>query len=598
MRVDYIFYFWLTLFSLFVLIQLTQWIQNSRIKNRYKKFKYFTDYDRFKDLINPKFNKFIFVIANLLLVVSLAFLITFTFIDFQVYQYYYIMFIPILISDATIVYHEYSRKYQKIDLEEADVAYYKIDGIISNTDRYIEERQAVVKELEIYMQTTQKELAPLLGKASSALFSSIIEDLEKKKTTIQGKIDNLQSNIDSLKVGFIETLNLKLKNEKANFNKIFKATSMDSSERDSADEMLEIKVSTEEKIAQAVDSYVSMAQNLPLKEIKIIFQTYAKFNENITATSVISILEKMVLETTEYKAFIDIFYAIPVDVGEVFKHYFIPKDIQWIYTHQFVEKLVPSQKRAVYKELIVQKASQSIQTLLAQLDPVTLSEMDELSHIVKVDPIIIDKIKRYQRITERLYQSFNALNAPENIYLILQQLQYKSSETQDFLNNHPLNSVDLNIYAETIFKLYHQEFQNIAEEVIHIIEMLDSFKAFDENARALFNWDRLENFILENAGRLNLGYVYLGLGLFYIDLEKTNLLTRMNELKEPEQHRFKMLLNKFDSDQNFNFERIKDTGKWDKNILNHPRVYRYKDRLPNIIMRVENQRMTLSNIAI
>jgi len=172
MRVDYIFYFWLTLFSLFVLIQLIQWIQNSRIKNRYKKFKYFTDYDRFKDLINPKFNKFIFVIANLLLVVSLAFLITFTFIDFQVYQYYYIMFIPILISDATIIYHEYSRKYQKIDLEEADVAYYKIDGIISNTDRYIEERQAVVKELEIYMQTTQKELAPLLGK--SIIFKAIL----------------------------------------------------------------------------------------------------------------------------------------------------------------------------------------------------------------------------------------------------------------------------------------------------------------------------------------------------------------------------------------------------------------------------------------
>jgi glycosyltransferase involved in cell wall biosynthesis len=32
--------------------------------------------------------------------------------------------------------------------------------------------------------------------------------------------------------------------------------------------------------------------------------------------------------------------------------------------------------------------------------------------------------------------------------------------TQDFLNNHPLNSIDLNSYAETIFKLYHQEFQN------------------------------------------------------------------------------------------------------------------------------------------
>lgn len=598
MRVEYFYYFWLALFVLFILIQLIQWIQNIRIKNRYKKFKFFNDYARFKELINPKISKKIIIFANFLIFASIAFLLTFSFIDFPVYRYYFYLLIPLALSDATIIYHEYTRKHQKLDLEEVDVAYYKIDGMITNTDRYIEERTIVIKELASYMQTTQKELAPLLGKSSSALFTSILDDLNKKKAELQGKIDNLQNNIEQLKNAFVETLNLKLRNENAPFNKIFKSTSTDATAMDATEEIGEIKRSTEAKIAQAIDSFVSMAPALPLTELKVIFQTYAKFSENIPSTSILNVLEKMNLETTEYDEFIEIFYNIPMEMGEIFKKYFIPKDIQWIYTPTFATKLLPPQKRAVYKELIHQKATRSLETILAQLDPVTLSELDELSHIVDVDPVVLAKIKRYQRITDRLYQSFNALNAPENIYLILAQRQKPLKETRDFLTAHPLDGIDVNQHAETIFSLYHQEFNRMAQEVISIVESLDAFKALNHESRSLYNWTYLEDFILENAGRLNLNYVYLGLGLFLMDLEKTNLLIRLSELPVHDQDRFKNLIQRFDTTGNLDFKRIKETGKWDKNILIHPRISGFKDRLPNIIMRVENQRMTLSSVPI
>ena len=598
MRVDYIYYFFLALFGLFILIQGLQWIQNTKIKNRFKKFKYFDDYGRFKDLINPKLSKKIIIFANFLLLLNIAFLVTFSFIDFAVYRYYFYMLIPIVISDATILFHEYTRKFQQLDLEEVDVAYYKIDGIITNNDRFIQEKETVIKDITTYMKETQEELSPLLGKSSSALFSSIIEDLNKKKAQLQSKIDNLQSNIEQMKVAFVETLNLKLKNEKTNFNKIFKATSMDSADKDPADEMLEIKRLTEEKIAQAIDSYVSLAQKLPLSELQVIFQTYARFSDSIKTSSVVDVLEKMEIETNEYEFFASLLYSVPMDIGDVFKKFFIPRDIQWIYTPQFAQLLNPPQKRAVYKELMHQKATLSLQKILAQLDPVTLSEMDELSHMIDVSPEVTEKINRYQRITDRLYQGFNALNAAENIYLILDRLERPQKATQEFLRSHPLEGIDVNQYAERIFELYHLEFNVFATDIISIIEIIDAFKGLSENSRTLFNWQSLEDFILENAGLLKIQYVYLGLGLFLVDLEKTNLFAKIKELAPHQQVKFEQLLNHFDQQQNMDFNRIKETGKWDKNIFSHPRLASFREKLPNIIMRIENQRMTLNEMRI
>lgn len=598
MRVEEIFYFWISLFSLFLFIQVIQWIQNTKIKKRYKKFKYFTDYARFKDLINPKINKIIIVFANLLLVLSLAFLITFTVIDFQVYQYYYVMLIPIVVSDATIIFHELTRKKQQLDLEDVDTAYYKIDGMITNTDRYVSERESVIKEVNQYMEATQIELAPLLGKSSSALFTSIIDDLNIKKASLQSKIDNLQKNIETLKAAFLEALNHKLKNEKTSFTKIFKTSSTDSAERDPADEMVEIRRSTEEKIAKAIDSYVSIATSLPLKEIQIIFQTYSKFNDTIQTDSIIGVLEKMTLETSEQEIFVELLYSIPMDIGEVFKLYFIPKDIQWVYTSDFTQMLTPAQKRAVYKELIHQKASQSLQKILSQLDPVTLSEIDELSHIVKVEEEVLAKIKRYQRITDRLYQSFNALNAVENIYLIMNQMEKPLPETREFIKSHPIESTDLNLLADSVFEFYHREFARISFDVIAMIELMDTFKSLNDASRNLFDWNRLEEFILENAALLKIDYVYLGWGLFIADLEKTNLISKIKEISSWGQDTFKRLLLRFDSTQSLDYTRIKETGRLEKNILSHPRFTPFKDRLPNIIMRIENQRMTLEEIRI
>lgn len=598
MRTDYIYYFWISIFGIFVLIQVFQWIQNLKIKSRFKKFKYFDDYARFKDLINPNKSKLIIVFANLIFASGLIFLVIFSFIDLAVYRYYFYLIIPVVISDVSVIFHEYARKYQQLDLEEVDVAYYKIDGIMTNTDRFIQERELVIKEINNYMAATQKDLAPLLGKSSSALFSSIIDDLNKKKTQLQHKIDNLQNNIDQMKLAFIEMLNLKLQNEKANFNKIFKSTSMDSAEKEPMDEMLEIKKLTEEKISQAIDSYVSLARKLPMQEIKVILNTYAKFSDSIQSTSLIQILEKAELETNEYDFFAELLYSIPMDIGDVFKQYFIPNDIHWIYTTRFTEQLNPSQKRAVYKELMNQKATLSLQRILAQLDPVTLSEMDELSHLIEVAPEITKKISRYQRITDRLYQGFNALNAPENIYFILSQLERPQKATQEFLQSHPLEGIDLNQYAEAIFELYHQEFNVFANDIISIIEIIDAFKSLSENSRTLFNWQALEDFIIENAGLLKIKYVYLGLGLFLVDLEKTNLFAKIKELTPHQQVKFEQLLSHFDQQQNIDFNRIKETGKWDKNILSHPRLASFREKLPNIIMRIENQRMTLNEMRI
>ena len=598
MRTDYIYYFWISIFGIFVLIQVFQWIQNLKIKSRFKKFKYFDDYARFKDLINPNKSKLIIVFANLIFASGLIFLVIFSLIDLAVYRYYFYLIIPVIISDVSVIFHEYARKYQQLDLEEVDVAYYKIDGIMTNTDRFIQERELVIKEINNYMAATQKDLAPLLGKSSSALFSSIIDDLNKKKTQLQHKIDNLQNNIDQMKLAFIEMLNLKLQNEKANFNKIFKSTSMDSAEKEPMDEMLEIKKLTEEKISQAIDSYVSLARKLPMQEIKVILNTYAKFSDSIQSTSLIQILDKAELETNEYDFFAELLYSIPMDIVDVFKQYFIPNDIHWIYTTRFTEQLNPSQKRAVYKELMNQKATLSLQRILAQLDPVTLSEMDELSHLIEVAPEITIKISRYQRITDRLYQGFNALNAPENIYFILSQLERPQKATQEFLQSHPLEGIDLNQYAEAIFELYHQEFNVFANDIISIIEIIDAFKSLSENSRTLFNWQALEDFIIENAGLLKIKYVYLGLGLFLVDLEKTNLFAKIKELTPHQQVKFEQLLSHFDQQQNIDFNRIKETGKWDKNILSHPRLASFREKLPNIIMRIENQRMTLNEMRI
>ncbi len=599
MNAEIFYYFWLGLFGVFLLIQVLQWLQSRTIHNRYKKFKRFEDYDRFKDLINPKLSLKLLVFANSILVLTLIAFGVFLFIDFQVFQYYFFMVIPVLVSDASIIYHEYSRKFQQLNLEEIDTAYYQIDGIITNTDRYVSERQAVIKEINEYMEETKNELAPLLGKSSSALFTSIIEDLNAKKAALQSKIDNLQDNITSLKTKFLDALSKKLQNEEVKFSKLFKSTSMDASEQDIPAEIHQIRRATEEKIAQAIASYISMAEKLPLPEIQTVFHTFSKFTESVDTDIVLNILDKMSIEPSERDILTEVLFTIPSDIVQLFKKFFIPRDINWVYSHSFNEHLNASQKRAVYKELMHQKATRSLQTILASLDPLTLSEMDELSHLVDVDPMINEKIQRYQKITETLYQSFNTFNAAENIYIILSQIKSPLSDTQDFLKANPFAATDLNQHAEAIFALYHREFSQISRDVIDIIETMDVFASLQQGSRSsLFNWKTLETFILENAALIQPDYVLVGFGLFLVDLEKSNLLSQAKQLPEWAQNTFKQLLKNYDINQDVDVERLQATGRFDKNLLNHARFNPFKDRLPNIIMRIENERMTLNDMAI
>lgn len=595
MTINLIYYIWLGVFGVFVLIQLFQWGYRLITQNRTVKLTKITDYELKKDKINPGLNKVIFIFSQVLVVASLGFIIYFQTLDFEVYKYYFFMLIPIAISDGSIIFYELTKTRYHFDLEKVDTAYYRIEGIKSNVDRYIQERNQLINKLSVFISQTNQLLENLLKGSSSSIFQSVMEDLSKNQTVIENKILNLNENITKIENSFIEELINYLKNKEADFKHFFKEHSVDDVEHDSETEYKNIVKHTHIKIQEAIHSFCSVNAHISLEETQHIFMILDSYEDKIDRDLVILLLEKASIESTEYSEFNRFFYKANIDFKEVFDSYIVPNDKSWFFDRHLMSIQDKSIIRYIFKSVLTQNADKSLHRLIRTLDAKVISDIEDLSQVIEIEPNVRKTIEVYSRITRKLYRSINPMNETENLLIILKSLKDPLPETVDTLNQIKNSPTSTSASAFEISQVYKNEISRIAPLIIDSFELIDYIQTLvSEEVDSLFDYKALEDFILEAAFLLDTSQILLGFTFTMINVK--HLKTSLDELQvDPWKTKIDRLLHYLTINENdFKTKMYQDVFK--EVILKNPRFKAYQPVLPQIIMRLEKTRLSIEKL--
>lgn len=575
------------------LIQLLQWSFRLIEKRRSIQLGHFSEYMNKKTKINPEMNKGVFILAQFVVLAGLGLTIYFQFLDFQVYKYYFFLLIPLALTDGSIIFYELTKNRYHYDLEPIDEAFYRIEGIKKNADKYIDERHQLILKLDAFIIATKELLGDLLKGDSSTIFEPILDELSKNYESVNKKIQNLNDNIQHLEEGFIAELKKYINSNDADFKQLFKNHSVDDVDHDAEGEFKAIQSKTQSRVQGAIHSFCSINARMSLGESQQLFSILNQFESTIETKLVQTMLEKLSVESTEYSEFNRIFYHSNVDFPVIFESYIIPNDKSWFFDQHLMQIPNPGVIRKILKEVLTQKAEKSLSRLIQTLDAKLISDIEDLTQLIDVDPEILRQINVYARISRRLYQSINPMNQTENMQIILKKLKNPLPETQEVLNamNQARESNSESI-QQSINRVYKSEISRLAPLIIDSFELVDFIQSLlAQDADTTFDHTAIESYIMEAAFQLNPTEILLGFAFTMLNVK--HLKTPLEELgEEPWKTKIERLF------YHLKFEpsafKTQPPQVLFKNLISHnPRFKSYQSIMPQIIMRLEKRRLSL-----
>lgn len=577
-------------------MQLVQWGFRLIEKRRSIQLGHFSEYMNKKSKINPELNRVIFILTQLIVLSGLGLTIYFQFLDFQVYKYYFFLLIPLAITDGSVIFYEITKNRYHYNLEPVDEAFYRIEGIKQNADKYIDERHQLILKLDSFIQATKKLLGNLLKGDSSSIFEPVLDELAKNYESVNKKIQNLNDNIQQLEEGFIDELKKYINGTDADFKQLFKNHSVDDVDHDVEAEFKAIQSKTQSRVQGAIHSFCSINARISLNESQQLFSILNQFESTIDSKLVQTMLEKLSVESNEYGEFNRTFYKSNVDFPVVFESYIIPNDKPWYFDQHLMQIPDPGVIRKILKEVLTQKAEKSLSRLIQTLDTKLISDIEDLTQMIEVEHEIIRKIHVYSRITQRLYRSLNPMNQTENMQIILKKLNNPLPETKEVLTAlNQARESDSESIQQSINRVYKNEISRIAPLIIDAFELVDYIQSLlAHEADTMFDHAAIESFIMEAAFQLNPTEILLGFAFTMMNIKL--LKTPLEELNdEPWKSKIERLFYhlKFD---HANYKTQPPQVLY-KNLISHnPRFKSYQAILPQIIMRLEKRRLSLEHL--
>lgn len=595
MTVDQIYIIWLSLFAAVIVLQLVQWGLRFVTKYQILKLKYFDNYPKKREKVNPGLNKIFFISAQVIVVLALGMTLYFQFLDYQVYKYYLFMLLPIAISDGSIVFYELTRNKYHYNLEPVDTAYYRIEGITSNAQNYAEDRNQLLIKLDAFMTHTRESLVQLLKGDSSSIFQSVIDSIEKERDTIERKIANLEKNITHLKERFIDLFTQYLNNEEPSFKEIFKEHSVDDTDRDAASEFQAITSKTQSKIQEAITSFISVNAHISLAESQQIFTILAQFDHSIDTNLVRTLLAKLSIESDEYAEFNTYFYQAQIDFKVIFEEYIVPSDKSWFFDRNLLKLPDRGLIRTIYKLVLTHHAKKSLQRLIETLDAQVISEIEDLTDLIETDPAIKQKIRVYAQITRQLFKAINPMNETENLLIALKTMKEPSPSTQSLLKE--INAVAHmdDAWRQKVSQTYKTELARLAPLIIDSYEVIHYLKSITaDDTPLLFDFSQLERYVLESAFQLDAVQIKLGYAFALVNAKYHRKLH--DALREdPWKNKVERLHHHLNIEPNQVVNQsYQETFKYA--VRNNQHFRAYQAILPQIIMRLEKQRLSLDKL--
>ena len=593
MTVDMIFYIWLSLFGAITLIQLSQWIVRLIKIQRSVNLTRFSDYPNKKGVINPDLNKVIFGLAQLIVVAALGMTVVFQFLDFQVYKYYFFLLIPMALGDGSIIFYELTKKRYHFDLEIPDAAYYRIEGIQQNAEQYIQEKNQLVIRLDQFINETKQLLGPLLSGDNSRIFSPVIDELAKNYEAINHKISNLNANIEQLKSSFIAEFKRYLESDTYDFKKMFKDHSVDDTDQDADNEFKAIITKTQKRVQDAIHSFCTINAKINLNESTQLLSILNQFDATIDSALVKTILEKLTIDSNEYLEFNQVFYQSKIDFDAVFTDHIVPNDRAEFFDASLMQIPDRSVIRKIFKSVLTLKAEKSLNRLMMTLDAKVISDIDDLSQLIKVDSDLRYRIQVYAKLTRRLYQSMNPMNQIENITMILKTLEKPLKSTQSVIQKiNQQGYTNANYLHDAISQAYKEEIGRIAPLIIDSYELINWIQTQVANdADTLFDFEHLETYVLEAAFKLKPDDILLGMAFALVNVKFYK--SQLKELfEEPWKSKLERLLKLLNLDEQ-GFATQAPQSTFESLIKNNPRFRSQQKILPQIIMRLEKRRLSL-----